>query len=143
MDRRDRGSRNVARRRPTRAKKTLAIYGQRFIFTPVFVAGRRSVRPGNDGIAGRRTSKGPRARGHSPQVKKLMSLEEEPPSSAPAERSSEQSSVLKSPPQLREFNGHGLTPPVQLARAAGARFVISPASNEFRKLHFPGVKAAE
>ncbi len=72
-----------------------------------------------------------------------MSLEEEPPSSARAERSSEQSSVLKSPPQLRELNGHGLTPPVQLARAAGARFVISPASNEFRKLHFPGVKAAE
>ena len=31
----------------------------------------------------------------------------------------------------------------QLARAARARFVVSPASNEFRKRHFPGVKTAE
>jgi lysine 2,3-aminomutase len=72
-----------------------------------------------------------------------MSLEEEPPSSVPAERAPQQSLVLKSPPQFRELNGHGLRSPVQLARAAGARFVISSPSNEFRKRHFPGVKAAE
>jgi hypothetical protein len=33
-------------------KKVLAIYDPRFIFTAVFVAGRRSAHPGNDGIAG-------------------------------------------------------------------------------------------
>ena len=30
-----------------------------------------------------------------------------------------------------------------MARAARARFVVSPASSEFRKRHFPGVKSAE
>jgi lysine 2,3-aminomutase len=72
-------------------------------------------------------------------VKKVVSLEEEPPSSAEAE----QPPVLKRSSLLRDLNGRGLAPPVQLARAAGARFVISPASNEFRRRHFPGVKAAE
>jgi lysine 2,3-aminomutase len=66
-------------------------------------------------------------------------LEEEPPSSARAE----QPSVPKPSQLLRELNGRGLAPPVQLARAAGARFVVSPASNEFRKRHFPGVKTVE
>src|SRR3954468_12414519 len=121
------------------AKKTLAIYRGRLIFTPVFVVGRRSVQSGNNGIAGRRISKGPRARGPQRQVKKLMSLEEEPPSSASADRSL----VLKPSPALPSLNGHGFSPPVQLARAAGARFVISATSNEFRKRHVPGVKAAE
>jgi lysine 2,3-aminomutase len=72
-------------------------------------------------------------------VKKLMSLEEEPPSSASAAPSPVFSSSLPIP----RLNGHGLAPPVHLARAAGARFVIGPATNEFRKRHFPGVKAAE
>ena len=72
-------------------------------------------------------------------MKKVVSLEEEPPSSARAE----QPSVQKPSPLLREFTGRGLAPTVQLARAAGARFVISPAVNEFRKRHFSGVKAAE
>jgi len=67
-----------------------------------------------------------------------MSLEEEPPSSARAERPI----ALKSSLHLRELNGHGLTPPVQLA-GAKPRFVVSAASNEFRKRHFPGVKNAE
>ena len=40
-------------------KKTLAIYRGRFIFTPVFVVGRRSVQPGNNGIAGLEEAKGP------------------------------------------------------------------------------------
>jgi len=68
-----------------------------------------------------------------------MSLEEEPPSPA----SPAPSLVLKSSLQLRRLNGHALAPPVHLARAAGARFVIGPATNDFRKRHFPGVKAAE
>ncbi|HUO69066.1 MAG TPA: KamA family radical SAM protein [Gammaproteobacteria bacterium] len=72
-------------------------------------------------------------------MKKLMSLEEEPPSST----SADPSLVLKPSPAFPTLNGHGFSSPVQLARAAGARFVISPASNEFRKRHFPGVKAAE
>jgi lysine 2,3-aminomutase len=44
---------------------------------------------------------------------------------------------------LRDHNANGLTPPVQLARAARARFVVSPTSSEFRKRHFPGVKSPE
>jgi len=72
-------------------------------------------------------------------VKKLMSLEEEPPSSA----SADPSPILKPSSALSNLNGHGFSPPVQLARAAGARFVISSTSNEFRKRHFSGVKAAE
>jgi lysine 2,3-aminomutase len=72
-------------------------------------------------------------------VKKLMSLEEEPPSST----SAAPSSVLKSSLQLPRLNGHGLAPPVHLARAAGARFVIGPTTNDFRKRHFAGVRAAE
>ena len=71
-------------------------------------------------------------------MSKLLSLEEEPPSSARAEQT-----LRKSPLSLRELIGTGVAPPVQLARAARARFVVSPASNEFRKRHFPGVKAAE
>jgi lysine 2,3-aminomutase len=71
-------------------------------------------------------------------VSKLLSLEEEPPSSARAGR------PLRNPPlNLRELIGAGIVPPVQLARAARARFVVSPVSNEFRKRHFPGVKTAE
>jgi lysine 2,3-aminomutase len=71
-------------------------------------------------------------------VSKLLSLEDEPPSSARAEQ------TLRKPPlSLRELIAAGATAPVQLARAARARFVVSPASNEFRKRHFPGVKAAE
>jgi lysine 2,3-aminomutase len=71
-------------------------------------------------------------------VSKLLSLEEEPPSSARAEQ------PLRKPRlSLRELIGTGAAPPVQLARAARARFVVSPASNEFRKRHFPGVKTAE
>ena len=70
-------------------------------------------------------------------MSKLLSLEEEPPSLAQAERPL----VRKSTLNLRDLNGHGA--PVQLARAARARFVVSPASNEFRKRYFPGVKAAE
>jgi lysine 2,3-aminomutase len=72
-------------------------------------------------------------------VKKVVSLEEEPPSSARAE----QPTVLKPSPLLREITGRALAPTVQLARAAGARFVIGPATNDFRKRYFPGVKAAE
>jgi len=72
-------------------------------------------------------------------VSKLLSLEEEPPSLARAERSLVQQSSLN----LRERNGHGTGVPVQLAPAARARFVVSPASSEFRKRHFPGVKTAE
>ncbi len=139
----DRSSR--LRRRASRsnrvaaAKKTLAIYRGRFIFTPVFVVGRRSVQSGNNGIAGRRISKGPRAHGPQRQVKKLMSLEEEPPSSA----SADPCLIPKPSPARPTLNGHGFSPPVQLARAAGARFVIGATSNEFRKRHFAGVKAAE
>src|SRR5262245_64444552 len=69
-------------------------------------------------------------------VSKLLSLEEEPPSLAQAELSARKSS-LKQP----ELTGAGAT--VNLAPAARARFVTSPAANEFRKRHFPGVKAAE
>ncbi len=69
-------------------------------------------------------------------MSKLLSLEEEPPSLAKAERPPRKSSL-----DLRQLNGHGA--PVDLARAAGTRFVVSPASNEFRKRHFPGVKTAE
>ena len=65
-----------------------------------------------------------------------MSLEEEPPSLAQAELPLSESPL----PIFRDLN-HGA--PVQLARAARARFVVSPASNEFRKRHFPGVKTAE
>ena len=73
-------------------------------------------------------------------MSKLLSLEEEPPSLARAEQSpARKSSSLN----LRDLIGNGATAPVQLARAAGARFVVSPASNEFRKRHFPGVKTAE
>jgi lysine 2,3-aminomutase len=68
-----------------------------------------------------------------------MSLEEEPPSSASAATPPVQKSSL----QLPRLNGHGLAPPVEIARAAGARFVIGQAANDFRKRHFPGVKAAE
>jgi lysine 2,3-aminomutase len=69
-------------------------------------------------------------------VSKLLSLEEEPPSLAQAERLVRKSSV-----NLRDLNNIGA--PVQLAGAARARFVVSPASNEFRKRHFPGVKGVE
>lgn len=69
-------------------------------------------------------------------MSKVLSLEEEPPSLAQAERS-----LRKSSPNLRELNGpHS---PVQLAGAARPRFVVSPTSNEFRRRHFPGVKTAE
>ena len=70
-------------------------------------------------------------------MSKLLSLEEEPPSLARAELPPARKSSLKQPDQ----NGNGA--PVQLARAARARFVVSAAANEFRKRHFPGVKAAE
>ena len=71
-------------------------------------------------------------------MSKLLSLEEEPPSSARAEQ------TLRKPRlSLRELLGTGVAPPVQLAPAARARFVVSPLSNEFRKRHFPGVKTAE
>ncbi len=71
-------------------------------------------------------------------MSKLLSLEEEPPSSVRAEQ------PLRKPRlSLRELIASGATAPVQLARAARARFVVSPASNEFRKRHFPGVKTAE
>lgn len=73
-------------------------------------------------------------------MSKLLSLEEEPPSLAQAERSPAPKSSQRPP----ESNAQGVAPPpVQLVRAAGARFVVSPASNEFRKRHFPGVKTAE
>ena len=68
-----------------------------------------------------------------------MSLEEEPPSLAQAERPL----VLKSSLNFREINGNGATAPVQLVSAARARFVVSPVSNEFRRRYFPGVKTAE
>jgi lysine 2,3-aminomutase len=71
-------------------------------------------------------------------VTKLLSLEEEPPSLAQAELSLRKSS-LKQP----RSNDNGAGAPVQLAPAARARFVINPAANDFRKRHFPGVKAAE
>ena len=71
-------------------------------------------------------------------MSKLLSLEEEPPSSVRAEQP-----LHKPRLSLRELIATGATAPVQLARAARARFVVSPASNEFRKRHFPGVKAAE
>jgi len=72
-------------------------------------------------------------------VSKLQSLEEEPPSSINAERSPVRTSSL----DLRSLNGNGTASPVQLAPAARARFIVSPASNDFRKRHFPGVKTAE
>ena len=72
-------------------------------------------------------------------MSKVLSLEEEPPSLAQADPSL----VRKPAANLRDLNVNGLSPPVQLARAARARFVVSPASNEFRKRYFPGVKAAE
>ena len=74
-------------------------------------------------------------------MSKLQSLEEEPPSSIKAERSSVRTPSL----DLRTLNGNGngTASPVQLARAARARFIVSPASNDFRKRHFPGVKTAE
>jgi lysine 2,3-aminomutase len=68
-------------------------------------------------------------------VNKLLSLEEEPPSSARADTSLPFKKL-----RLRELNG--LPAPVQLA-GARPRFVVSAASNEFRKRHFPGVKTAE
>jgi lysine 2,3-aminomutase len=71
-------------------------------------------------------------------VSKLLSLEEEPPSLAQAELSLRKSS-LKQP----ETQAHGNGAPVQLVPAARARFVVSPAANEFRKRQFPGVKTAE
>jgi lysine 2,3-aminomutase len=71
-------------------------------------------------------------------VSKLLSLEEEPPSLAQAELSLRKSS-LKQP----DNHVHGNGAPVQLVPAARARFVVSPAANEFRKRHFPGVKTAE
>ncbi len=70
-------------------------------------------------------------------MSKLLSLEEEPPSLAQAELPIARKSTLRNP----ALNGHGV--PVQLAPAARARFVVSAASNEFRKRHFPGVKTAE
>jgi lysine 2,3-aminomutase len=69
-------------------------------------------------------------------VSKLLSLEEEPPSLAPAELPPSRNSSLKHP----DLSGHA---PVQLASAARARFVVSATSNEFRKRHFPGVKTTE
>jgi lysine 2,3-aminomutase len=66
-------------------------------------------------------------------VSKLLSLEEEPPSLAQAERLVRKSSLNLSNPGA----------PVQLAGAARARFVVSPSSNEFRKRFFPGVKTSE
>jgi lysine 2,3-aminomutase len=69
-------------------------------------------------------------------VSKTLSVEEEPPSLAPAERPLRNSSV-----NLLDLNGHGA--PVQLAPAVRARFVVSAASNEFRKRHFPGVKTTD
>jgi lysine 2,3-aminomutase len=71
-------------------------------------------------------------------VTKLLSLEEEPPSLAQAELTLRKSS-LKQP----SSNDNGAGAPVQLAPAARARFVINPVANDFRKRHFPGVKAAE
>jgi lysine 2,3-aminomutase len=73
-------------------------------------------------------------------VSKLLSLEEEPPSLAQAERSPAPKSSQRSAEIAPQATGSS---PVQLVRAAGARFTISPASNEFRKRHFPGVKTAE
>ena len=72
-------------------------------------------------------------------MNRVLPLEEEPPSLAQAEPT-----AIPTPPlnTLRDRQDR-LTPPVQLARAAGARFVVSPTSNEFRKRHFPGVKTAE
>jgi lysine 2,3-aminomutase len=72
-------------------------------------------------------------------VNKPLPLEEEPPSLAQAELSEQKKPSLNN---LRDRQG-GLAPPVQLARAAGARFVVSASSSEFRKRHFPGVKTAE
>jgi lysine 2,3-aminomutase len=66
-----------------------------------------------------------------------MPLEEEPPSTAQAERP-----LQKSSRHLRELNGHGLPPPVQLA-GAKPRFIVSASAADFRKRHFPGVKTAE
>ena len=72
-------------------------------------------------------------------MSKLLSLEEEPPSLARAELPPARKSSLKQPSSSDSGNGA----PVQLARAARARFVVSAAANEFRKRHFPGVKTAE
>jgi lysine 2,3-aminomutase len=72
-------------------------------------------------------------------VSKLLSLEEEPPSSIRIERSP----VRKSSLELRKLKADGTDSPVQLARAARARFIVSATSNDFRKQHFPGVKTAE
>jgi lysine 2,3-aminomutase len=71
-------------------------------------------------------------------VSKLLSLEEEPPSSARAEQT-----LRQLPLGLRGLIATRASAPVQLAPAARARFVVSPASNELRKRHFPGVKTAE
>jgi lysine 2,3-aminomutase len=52
-------------------------------------------------------------------------------------------SLRKSSLKQPSSNDNGTGAPVQLAPAARARFVINPAANDFRKRHFPGVKAAE
>jgi lysine 2,3-aminomutase len=72
-------------------------------------------------------------------VSKLLSLEEEPPSLAQAERPL----APQSPHDPHAPNRQLVKPTVQLARLAGPRFIVSTASNEFRRRHFPGVKTAE
>jgi lysine 2,3-aminomutase len=72
-------------------------------------------------------------------VNRVLPLEEDPPSLAQAEPTEVPTQSLKTLVDRQDRP----PPPVQLARAAGARFVVSPASNEFRKRHFPGVKTAE
>jgi lysine 2,3-aminomutase len=69
-------------------------------------------------------------------VNKLLSEEEEPPSSARAEHQVLNSSQPASPVPRRRSAPRLLPPP-------RARFVVSPASNAFRKRHFPAVKTTE
>src|SRR5690606_28618307 len=76
-----------------------------------FRLGRWPARQGNNGIALQRISKGPVPDGRPPQVNKLQSLEEEPPSSASAERQI----PLTHPLSYRERNGHVAPRPVPLA----------------------------
>jgi lysine 2,3-aminomutase len=70
-------------------------------------------------------------------VNKLLSVEEEPPSSAPAEIEALDLSHPPAPPNARRRSAPRLLPPPR------ARFVVSAASNAFRKRYFPDVKTTE
>src|SRR5262245_3379052 len=112
-------------------QKTLAICPGRSIFTPVFIRGRWSASLVTTELPGDEQVKGPVPADSKPKVKKLLSVEDEPPSSARAE----QHSAPRPSPQFKEINRHGPASPVPLAGGSRPRFVVSAASNEFRRRH--------